>query len=205
MTQNIKAIIFDYGGVLLDWNPRNLYRHYFPNNPESMEQFLTEVNFMDWNAQQDKGRPFKEGIAWLVNQHPQYAHLIYAFYDHWEETIVGAIPETIEILKRLKQKGYPLYGLSNWSAETFPMMRKKYDFFDLFDDMVISGKVNMIKPEPEIFNLLLEKIGLPASECLLIDDSDKNISAAQKLEFAAIHYQSPLQLESELSRLGVLY
>jgi 2-haloacid dehalogenase len=205
MTHNIKAIIFDYGGVLLDWNPRNLYRRYFPNNPEALESFLAEINFMDWNAEQDRGRPFKEGIALLANQHPRHADLIYAFHDHWDETILGPISGSIEILKKLKQKGYPLYGLSNWSAETFPMMRRKYDFFDTFDDMVISGEVKMIKPEPEIFNLLLKKIGLPSSECILIDDSDKNISTAQKIGFQTIHYQSPLQLESELSHLGVIY
>jgi 2-haloacid dehalogenase len=204
MTHNIKAIVFDYGGVLLDWDPRNLYRRYFPNNPEALEHFLAETNFMEWNAQQDKGRSLKEGIALLANQHPQHAHLIYAFHDHWEETILGPIPETVEILKRLKQKGYPLYGLSNWSAETFQITRKKFDFFDIFDDMVISGEVNMIKPEPEIFNLLLKKIGLPASECLLIDDSDKNISAAQKIGFQTIHFKSASQLRSELARKSIL-
>lgn len=204
MTQKIKAVIFDYGGVLLDWNPRNLYRRYFPNHPEALEQFLTEVNFMDWNAEQDRGRPFKEGMTRLAQQHPQYAHLIYAFHEHWEETIAGPIPETIEILKRLKQKGYPLYGLSNWSAETFPMTRKKYAFFDLFDDMLISGEVKMIKPEPEIFNLLLERIGLPARACALVDDSDKNIAAAQKMGFQAIRFKSASQLRSELARMFIL-
>jgi 2-haloacid dehalogenase len=159
---------------------------------------------MDWNVQQDKGRPFKEGVTLLANQHPQYAHLIYAFHDHWEESIIGSIPETIDILKRLKQKGYPLYGLSNWSAETFPIARRNYDFFDVFDDMVISGEVKMIKPDPEIFKLLLDKIGLYAHECVLIDDSNKNIATAQNLGFITIHYQSPSQLENELSSLGVL-
>jgi 2-haloacid dehalogenase len=204
MTANIKAIIFDYGGVLLDWNPRNLYRRYFPENPDAMEQFLAEINFMDWNAQQDKGRPFREGVAILSGQYPQYSRLIRAYHENWEDSIAGDFPEVVAILKEIKRAGYPVYGLSNWSAETFPLARRKYPFFDLFDDMVISGEVNMIKPDPAIFQLLLEKTGLNASECLLIDDSEKNISVAREMGFLVLHYQSPVLLKNELKQLGVL-
>ena len=204
MTINIKAIVFDYGGVLLDWNPRNLYRRHFPGNPEAMEKFLAEINFMEWNAKQDKRRPFKEGVRLLSNQYPQYSSLIHAYHENWEDSIVGEIPEVVEILKKLKQKGFPLYGLSNWSAETFPLARRKYPFFDLFDDMVISGEVKLIKPEPGIFHLLLQKIRYQASECLLIDDSDKNIDAAQNIGFHTIHFKSASQLRLEFTRGGLL-
>ncbi len=204
MTSEIKAIIFDYGGVLLDWDPRNLYRRYFPNNPEAMEQFLNEIKFMEWNMHQDKGRPFKEGVAVLSGQFPQYSHLIHAYHENWEESILGEIPGTVEILKRLKQKGYLLYGLSNWSGETFPIARRKYPFFDLFDDIVLSGEVKLVKPELAIFNLLLTRIGRTANECLLIDDSDINISVARELGFITIHFKSAVQLKSDLSRIGIL-
>jgi 2-haloacid dehalogenase len=204
MTTKIKAIIFDFGGVLLDWNPRNLYRRFFQNDREAMEKFLSEIRFMDWNAQQDKGRPFREGVAILSSQYPQYRHLIQAYHEYWEESIVGEISGTVEIVKKLKQKGYPLYGLSNWSAETFPIARRKYPFFDLFDDIILSGEVKLIKPETEIFHLLLKRIDKVAEECLLVDDSDINISVAQKLGFVTIHYQSPDQLKSELTRIGLL-
>ena len=117
----------------------------------------------------------------------------------------GAIAGTVDILKRLKQAGYPVYGLSNWSAETFPYMRERHDFFDLFDDMVISGEVGHAKPEPEIFQILLDKIGRPAKECLFIDDSLTNIGQAQKLGFATILFQSPQQLESSLRVLQILF
>jgi len=204
MTSNIKAIVFDFGGVLLDWNPRNLYRRYFPDNPEAMEQFLAEINFMEWNVHQDKGRPFKEGVAILSNQYPQYSRHIQAYYETWEESVAGEIPGAVEILNRLKRKGFPLYGLSNWSVETFPATRRKYPFFELFDDMVVSGYINLIKPDPAIFKLLLKKIGRPAHECLLIDDSDINVSIACALGFVTFQFQTPALLNTELTQLGVL-
>ncbi|HET6594511.1 MAG TPA: HAD family phosphatase [Anaerolineales bacterium] len=204
MTSQIKAIIFDFGNVLLEWDPRNIYRRYFPNDTESIEHFLQEVNFMEWNLQQDKGRPFAEGVASLSKEFPQYAHLIQAFHDHWVESLGGVIEGTIEIMKELKQAGYSLYGLSNWSAETFPYARQKHDFFDLFDDMVISGEVGHVKPHPEIFQILLDRIHTPTYECLFIDDSPANIEQAEKMGFATIYFQSPNQLRSVLLELGIL-
>ena len=202
--QTIKAIIFDYGNVLLDWNPRNVYRRYFPNDNEGMERFLQEVNFMEWNAHQDKGRPFAEGIAILSEQFPQYADLIREYREHWIDSIGEAFTGTVEILKQLKQAGFSLYGFSNWSVETFPYAREKYDFFDLFDDMVISGAVGFVKPEPEIYQIILDKIGKPAKECLFIDDSLPNINQANTMGFATVHFQSPAQLEEELKKLNLL-
>jgi 2-haloacid dehalogenase len=204
MNSPIQAIIFDYGNVLLEWNPRFVYRHFFPDDPEEMERFFQEVNFMEWNLQQDKGRPFTEGVAILSKQFPQYEHLIQAYHDRWIDSVGGTITGTVGLLKQLKQAGYPLYGLSNWSAETFPYARDKYDFFDLFDDMVISGEVGHVKPDPEIFQILLDKIGRPAQECLLIDDSLPNIQQANKMGFATIHFESPAQLEKELKQLHLI-
>lgn len=204
MKTNIKAIIFDYGNVLIEWNPRHVYRRYFPDDPEGMEKFLSEVNFMEWNAQQDKGRTFAEGVAILSEQFPHHANLIRAYHEHWVDSIGEAFTGTVEILKRLKKAGYPLYGFSNWSAETFPSVRAKHSFFDLFDDMVISGAVGYVKPEPEIYQILLEKVGKPAHECLFIDDSLPNIQQANKIGFATIHFQSPSQLEEELTHLELI-
>jgi 2-haloacid dehalogenase len=204
MTATIKAIIFDFGNVLLEWDPRNVYKRYFPDDPEGMEQFLKEVNFMEWNMLQDKGRPFKEGVAVLSEQFPHHSHLIQAYHDHWIDSVGTSITGTVEILKQLKQAGYPLYGLSNWSAETFPHAREKYDFFDLLDGMVISGEVGHIKPDPEIFQLLLDKIRRPAQECLLIDDSLANIDQAKSMGFAVIHFQTAEQLAAALQELEIL-
>ena len=188
----------------MEWNPRYVYQRYFPNDPEGMERFLTEVNFADWNLQQDKGRPFVEGVAILSQKFPHYAPLIQAYHENWIDSIGAAYSGTIEILKQLKQAGYPIYGLSNWSAETFPFAREKYDFFDLFDDFVISGDVGHVKPDPEIFQIMLEKIGKPARECLFIDDALANIDQAKKMGFATIHFQSPEQLANTLHELKIL-
>lgn len=204
MTTYIKAIIFDYGNVLLTWDPRNIYRHFFPNDPEGMERFLREVNFADWNLQQDKGRPFVEGVALLSQQFPHYAHLVQAYHERWIDSVGEPVAGTIGILKQLKQAGYSIYGLSNWSAETFPQARKRHAFFDLLDDMVISGEVGHVKPEPEIYHIMLAKIGRPAQECLFIDDALPNIHQAQRMGFAVVHFQSPKQLEASLRDLKIL-
>jgi 2-haloacid dehalogenase len=204
MTTTIKAIIFDFGNVLLEWNPRYVYQRYFPNDPEGMEHFLEEVNFMEWNLLQDKGRPFTEGVAVLSKEFPHYSDLIQAYHDHWIDSLGESLPGTVEIIKELKQAGYPVYGLSNWSAETFPHARKKHDFFDLLDDFVISGEVGHVKPHPEIFHIMLERIGRPAQECLFIDDSQANVQQAQNMGFATVLFESPDQLRSRLVELGIL-
>ncbi len=204
MQTSIKAFIFDFGGVLLNWNPRNLYRRYFPNQPQAMDNFLTEIKFYNWNAHQDKGRSFAEGIGELSKQHPQYSHLIQAYFDYYEDSIAGAIMGTVDILHKLKKKGYSLYGLSNWSGETFPRVRHIYPFFDLFDDIILSGNVKLNKPDPAIFNLLLTKTGLSAPECLLIDDTVPNIDTANKLGFSTINFTSSENLQLELESMKLL-
>ena len=204
MNSQIKVIIFDFGNVLLEWNPRYVYRRFFPDDPDGIERFLEEVKFMEWNLLQDKGRPFVEGVTRLSKEFPHYSHLIQAFHDHWVESLGDSIDGTIEIMKELKQAGYPLYGLSNWSAETFPYARQKHDFFDLFDDMVISGEVGHVKPHPEIFQILLDRIGRHAEECLFIDDSLANIEQAQNMGFATVHFQSPEQLKDALHTLKII-
>lgn len=198
MTSTIKAIVFDFGNVLLEWNPRYVYQRFFPNDPEAMERFLEEVNFMDWNALQDKGRSFTEGVAVLSREFPQYADLIQAYQNNWTDSLGESLDGTVQILQELKQAGYPVYGLSNWSAETFPHARKKHQFFDLLDDMVISGEVGHVKPHPEIFQILLERIGRPAHECLFIDDALANIQQARALGFATVHFESPEHLRAHL-------
>ena len=203
MTSSIKTILFDFGGVLIKWDPHKLYRRFF-DQPQQIDQFLAEINFSSWNAEQDRGRPFEAGIAELSGQFPQYAHLIRAFYDHWEDSIAGIFPETVDILRELKQAGYSLYGLSNWSTETYPLIQHQYNFFSLFDGIILSGEVKLIKPDPAIFNLALQKIGYSARECLLIDDTEANIITAKRMRFATIHFKSPEQLRIELHQMNLL-
>lgn len=199
----LPTIIFDFGGVLIEWDPRNLYRQHF-RQPEQMEQFLAEVNFSQWNLQLDRGLPFAQGVAELSAQFPQHASAIQLMSTRWVETLGGPIRGTVNILRELQQAGYPLYALSNWSAETFPIARRKFDFFDAFKEIVLSGAVGMIKPERGIFELLLQKIGRPAPECLFIDDAQVNIEQANAMGFQTIHFQSPELLRERLQSLKLL-
>jgi len=201
---HIRAIVFDFGGVLLDWNPRYLYRKLFNGDSSRMGRFLTEIDFVGWNFQQDKGCPFAVAVAELSAQFPQYADLIKAYSERWEESIAGPIEATVDILQELKRAGYPLYGLSNWSLETYQRVRTKYPFFKLFETILVSGEVQLAKPDPRLFTLFLERIGRLAEECLLIDDSHVNIEAAQQMGFSTIQFESSSQLEQDLQRLGIL-
>jgi 2-haloacid dehalogenase len=192
------VFVFDFGNVLIDWDPRYLYRKLFGGDMQAVENFLREVRFFEWNLEQDAGRPFEEAVAEMCNRFPQYCELIRAYDQHYEESLGGPIWPTVEILRELKDAGYPLYALSNWPAEKYIQVRHKFPFFDWFDDIVISGEVRLAKPDARIFELLLTRIGRPAGDCLFIDDSPKNIAVAQSLGFQTIHFQSPEQLRQEL-------
>jgi 2-haloacid dehalogenase len=199
-----QAVVFDLGGVLIDWNPRHLYRKMFDGDEEAMERFLSEICTSEWNARQDEGRPFAEATEELVTRHPEQAEFIRAFFDRWPEMLGGAIEQTVEILDELKRTGYEIYALSNWSAETFPHARKSFQFFDWFELTVISGQVGLVKPNRKIFDFLLEKTGRRAEECVFIDDSTTNVIAARSFGFDAIHFCSPQQLRDELMNRGIL-
>lgn len=199
----MKTIIFDLGGVLLDWNPHRLYAPFF-NSSAEIDRFLAEINFSEWNLQQDAGRPFAEGVAVLSAQFPHYADLIRAYHERWEDSVPGPIEGTVEILKRLKKAGASLYALTNFSAETFPIMRRRYKFLKLFEHILVSGEVGMVKPNPKIYKLLLKKIDRPAEKCLFIDDSAVNIAAAAGLGFDTIRFESPAALEAELTARKLL-
>ena len=203
MSRNLKSIIFDFGNVLSVWDPQQLYQNML-GDARAVESFLHEIDFPAWNAEQDKGRPFSEGVALLSAQFPQHAHLIRAYHERWEESVVGAIEGTVEIVRQLAKAHYPLYILSNFSAEKFPFMRRRYPFLQLFDDIIISGEHGLIKPDPAIYHLTLRRIRRAAPDCVFIDDSLPNLETARRLGFETIHYQSPPQLRGELRALGIL-
>ncbi len=203
-TPELPAIIFDFGGVLLDWNPRYLYRKLFPGDEQAMEHFLAEIKFVEWNHLQDSGRPFSVAVAELCKCYPKYCDLIHAYDERYLESLNGALSGTVEILRRLRAAGFPLFGLSNFNDEKFNLVRPSYDFFDWFRGIIISGKVGLAKPDPRIFQALLAQVERPAEECLMIDDSPANIAAARGLGFQAIHFHNPPQLADELYRRGLL-
>jgi 2-haloacid dehalogenase len=198
MAGNIKAIIFDFGGVLLKWNPRKIFYPYFPEGKEAIDNFFSKINFDEWNTKMDQGVSFAEGVNVLSMQFPQFTEPLKAYQEHWEDSIDGPILENISLLHELKQKGYSLFGLSNWSSETFPIVRKRFEFFELFDGMIISGEVKLVKPDPDIFLRCLTMVAKPASECLFIDDSEPNVKTAVQMGFDSIHFISPKQLREDL-------
>ncbi len=204
LTTNIRAIIFDFGGVLIKWDPHKLFNKYFANDTIAIDKFLAEINFSAWNLSQDRGYPFGQAVKDLSAQFPQYAHLIRAYDEEWEESITGVISGTVEILQKLKTAGYRLYGLTNWSAEKFALVRYKYEIFNIFDDIVVSGEVKLIKPDPAIFNMLLRRIHCKPKECLLVDDSQHNLNSAQKIGFTTIHFTSPPSLKWNLYSWALL-
>jgi 2-haloacid dehalogenase len=197
----IDTIIFDLGGVLIDWNPRHFYKDIFSDN-DKMEWFLSNVCTNEWNLEQDKGRPFTDGIAMLKKCFPEHSANIDFFYSHWEQMIKGEISGSVEILKQLKEE-YKIYGLTNWSSETFPIAFDRFDFLHLFDGIVVSGIEKMIKPEKEFFQLLIERYELKIESCLFIDDDKKNTNVATELGLQVIHFTDPECLKSELRALDV--
>lgn len=199
----MKDIVFDLGGVLIDWDPRYLYKKVFSTEAE-MEWFLANVCTPQWNTQQDAGRPFAEGIELLKAKYPEYTFAIEFYRSRWEEMLGGVIEGSVEILRDLKMRGYHVYALSNWSMETFSLVKEKYGFLQAFDGMVISGEEKLVKPDPEIYKRLLEKYGLKASNCIFIDDNAANISKAADLGFETILFTDSDALHRTLSSRSIL-
>jgi 2-haloacid dehalogenase len=199
-----RVVVFDLGGVLLEWNPRHLYRKLFAGDDAAMEAFLGSICTEAWNERQDAGRSFADGVAELLPRHPQHARLIEAFGARFDEMIPGAIDDSVALLHELKHAGVPVYALTNWSSETFPAQRQRFPFLALFDGIVVSGDEGVIKPDPRIFRILLERYGIAAAEAVFIDDVAANAAAAAALGLHGIHFRSPALLRAELAALGLL-
>jgi len=197
----IKNIIFDLGGVLIDWNPKYLFRKIFDSEAE-IDWFLGNICTYDWNLHQDAGRTWAEATQELIVQFPKYESQILAYASRWEEMLGGEISETVNILRELKQyKKHHLFALTNWSAETFPIAQRKFGFLGWFEGTVVSGVEKTGKPFPEIYHILLDRFGLNPAQSVFIDDSLPNVEMAEKLGIKGIHFQSPAQLRQDLSTL----
>jgi 2-haloacid dehalogenase len=204
MNKKIDAVIFDLGGVLIDWNPSYVFDKMFEDEDQK-KHFFENICTSDWNEKQDAGRPLKEASEELVAKHPEWKEYIEAYYGRWEEMLGGPIDGTVEIFRRLKQTGkYKLYALTNWSAELFPIALERYDFLHWFDGRVVSGEEKMRKPFPEFYQLILERFRLNVKETLFIDDNVRNAKAAEAMGLKTIIFKSPTQLKEELINLGIL-
>ncbi len=196
----IEWVVFDLGGVLIDWNPRYLYRKLLADS-EAVEHFLREVCPPSWNAQHDAGQPFREGIAEATARHPEKGPLIRAYFDRWPEMLGGALAETVALLERVKRSGRAVLALTNWSAETFPVAQRRYSFLGEFEDILVSGAHGLAKPDPAIFELASERFGLDPSKSLFIDDSLRNVEAAARVGFHTHHFRGAEALDERLNTL----
>ncbi len=198
----IKHIVFDFGGVLVDWNPRHFYKTIFSSD-EEMEDFLAHVCTSEWNIEQDRGRSLAEATSIKIKEFPDKEELIRMYYGEWVNMLNGPIQENVDVLLSLKGK-YGLFGLTNWSAETFPTALELFPFFEVFEGkIVVSGEEKLIKPDPAIFHVLLDRYNLNTQECMFIDDNYDNIRAAQELGFYTVHCVPGLDLASEINILAI--
>jgi 2-haloacid dehalogenase len=202
--QDVTAVVFDLGGVLIDWNPRYLYRRVFDNDERAMEIFLATVCTAEWHYQHDLGRPMSETCAELATANSEHAGLIWAWRDRAGEMIGDAIGGSVDVLRELSDAGTPCYALSNWPAETFGLCRGRFEFLSLFTGVVISGEEGVAKPDPAIFDLLLERFGLAPAATLFVDDSQTHLATAHSLGMPTVLFDTPEGLRQGLVAAGLL-
>lgn len=183
-------IIFDFGGVLFDWNPRYLFRDYFKDD-EKMEFFLKEICSSEWNSQMDAGKPFAQGVAELQAKHPEWSKEIALYHTGWTTMLRGELAGGVNLLKKVKaDPRFVVYGLTNWSAETFPYAFAHYKFLEEFEGIVVSGEELMKKPDKRIFYTLIERYHLKNQECLFIDDTQANVDTANRIGMHGILWKN---------------
>jgi 2-haloacid dehalogenase len=201
--RNSVTVVFDLGGVLLDWNPRHLYRKLFNGDEAAMETFLAEVCTPAWHYNHDLGRSFAEGAKLLSRQHPEETMLIKAWGERFDEMVPGSVKDTVDILAQLHARQTPIYALTNYPAEAFPATKKRFEFLNWFLGTVVSGEEKVAKPDSQIYRILIERYKIDPRHAVFIDDFEKNIETAKGLGFAGIQFTSPEVLRRDLQVLGV--
>jgi len=203
--KEIHVIIFDLGGVLIDWNPKYVFDEHYFDSVTKRDHFLEHICTLDWNEQQDAGYPIAKAVEEKVAAFPEWEKAIRDYYDRWPDMLKGPIGETVEIFRELKKKkGLKFYALTNWSAELFPIALERYDFLHWFDGIVVSGVEKMRKPSPGFYKLLLERYDLKEGDVIFIDDNLRNIKAAEALGFKSVHFQFAGQLKEVLAKMDLL-
>lgn len=198
------AVIFDVGNVLFPWNPRSLYGRLIDDD-RALDAFMANVLTMEWHTELDRGRPFAEASAELAAAHPEHADLIAAWGPRFNETLGPALPGMAEILAELDSRGHPLFAITNFSGEFFRAFTPLHpEIFGRFRDIVVSGDEKLIKPDPAIYALALARFGLEGPDAVFIDDSPKNVAAAQDAGIHALHFTDAAKLRGELTELGLL-
>ena len=201
---NIKTIIFDLGGVLIDWSPEYLYLDIFEGDRVKMNAFFEQVCTMDWNENQDAGYPLSKATEDRIALFPEYETLIKIYYGRWEEMLGEAITGSVQILKKLiNDPKFRVVALTNWSAETFPVALKRFDFLHWFEGIVVSGTEKTRKPYPEIYQITLDRFNIAPSETLFIDDNLRNIKGAEAIGINGIHFSTPEKLMTDLNNFKI--
>ena len=201
----IKNIVFDLGGVLIDWNPEYVFLKEFRGDREKMNWFFNTICTSSWNEEQDAGYSIEKATIERVAMFPKHERLIRMYYGEWEQMLGFEHTETVEILRRLHDsKEHSIYSLTNWSNETFPVALKKFPFLSWFKEILVSGDVGLKKPDPEIYKLLLDRYGLEANTCVFIDDRTENVKAASALGFSGIVFKNHTQLSKDLKKLNII-
>lgn len=199
-----RTVVFDIGNVLVQWDPRHLYRGVFDGDEALMEHFLANVCTPAWNLEQDRGRPWDEAVRLLTAEFPDCAELIRAYHERWMEMVPDAVAGTPDILLELKDRGTPLYAITNFSVEKFALTTARFDFLNVFDGIVVSGDVRLVKPDAAIYHALFDGYGLAPADCLFIDDSAANVEAARAVGMTAHHFTDAERLRADLVGLGLL-
>lgn len=199
-----RIVIFDLGGVVIDWNPRYLYRKLFRGDEIAVEHFLATVCTSAWNEEQDAGRPFAEGCAALKRLHPDRAEFIDAWFEQYEDMLGGEIPGTVEVLRELRSRRIPTYALSNWSAETFPIALRRFECLSWFKGVLLSGEVKLLKPDPRIFEVFAQTFQIDPSQAIFIDDRRDNVEAAIEFGMRGIVFTDSQGLRAELAAAGLV-
>jgi 2-haloacid dehalogenase len=200
----VNTVVFDLGGVLVDWDPRYLLRDVMPGREAEMEAILADVLNHEWNLERDKGDSWPDAIEALIAAHPHWADVFRAYDERWAETLRGAHKDTVTILRDLHERGVPLYALSNWSAQKFPHAEERFEWLEWFDGIVVSGRVKLIKPDAAIFHYLMDTFDLEAGDIFFVDDHEPNVSSARSLGIYAHHFQDAAKLRADLRANGLL-
>jgi 2-haloacid dehalogenase len=200
----VDAVLFDVGKVLLDWDPRYLYLDSFAGDAEATERFLAEVLTLDWISEMDAGKPMAQAVAERSAAYPQHAARIAMYHAHWEKTVRGTVPGSVEILAELRARDTRLCALTNFSTETWPLALRRFDFLGWFETAVVSGEVGLVKPDPQIYRLAIERCRLVPQQTLFIDDRLDNVVAARSCELHALQFTDAAKLRTDLAGLGLL-
>ncbi len=204
MTISLDAVVFDFGGVLVDWQPQNFFLPFLDNDPQKLTLFFKEIDYFNKNDEMDRGLKLADACQSWAETHPHYQHIFEAYRDRWIDTLAGPIAGSVEILKNLDRQSVPLYAITNYNSENLAKTRETYDFFDVFKGIVVSDDERVLKPDPAIYKILLQRYSLTPERLLFIDDRQENVEAAVALGFHGHHFKTPELLLRDLERYKVL-